>query len=199
MKKLVIAALAALCVFAVSCGNQSNKKDNVNNDAVNELVKDIEANSQGGIVGYTGNAGDALKTLDDKNFASIVKTIFGVDVKTPDGFKVYSAKSPNKVNNAELLFTKEGAIDEEAIKKNLVEQLLKVTEDGLYTLDLDFDTLKMTKGDKIESFDDFKAKAAGKTLYYVFGGKGIQAACSANSKPEGTSTVSYNFTLTTVN
>ena len=199
MKKLVLAAAAAVvCLLAVSCGNQSNNKSsNKDNNALEQLVDEIEANSEGGIVGYTGDAGAALKTLDDSNYAAIVKTIYGVNIKPADSWKLYSAKSPNKVNNANIMFTNEGEIDETAVKNDFVEQLLNITEDGVYTIDLDFDTLKLSKGDKIESFEDYLEKAPGKSLYYVYGGKGIQA--SASTRSSATSTVEYSFTLTTIN
>ena len=202
MKKIFIAALAAsLCMMAVSCGNNSGSKSGnkgTGSEAIDELVKEIEESSKdGGIVGYTGDAGAALEKLDDKNYVSVIKQVFGVDVAPQAGWTVYSAKSPNKVNNADVIYTNEGEVDSQAISKAFCEQILAVTEDGMYTTDMDYNTFKISKGTKIESFEDYMANAMGQNVYYVYGGKGIMA--SANTRSSAKSTIEYTFTLTTIN
>lgn len=199
MKKIVIVAMAAaMCVFAVSCGNNKSNKDNGGNGAAESLAKEIAENTpEGAIVGYTGDAAADLKKLDATNYQSIVKGIFGVDVTPQEGWTVYKAKSPNGVNNADIIFTKEGDIEEQEVKRAFVNQLLEVSEDGVYTLNIDFDTFAISKGDKIESFEDFVEKASGKSLYYVYGGKGIQGSASARSASK--SVVEYQLCLTQIN
>lgn len=206
MKKTLISVSAAvLCIVAVSCGNRSGKNDNANGDidskAVKELAKEIEKSSKdGGIVGYTGDAGAALKTMDSDNFLPIVKGIFGVDVTPLDGWTVYQAKSPNKVNNASVIYKNAGPVDGDAVQKAFFDQVLACAEDGVNTLELDFNTFKISKGEAVASLEDYKAKALsqGKTIYYKYGGKGIQASCHARST-ETASVIEYSFGLVSVN
>ena len=201
MKKILSAAFAAiLCLMSASCGNNASKSGNkgTGSEALDGFVKEIEESSKdGGIVGYTGDAGAALKKLDDKNYVSVIKQVFGVDVAPQAGWTVYSAKSPNKVNNADVIYTNEGEVDSQAISKAFCEQILAVTEDGMYTTDMDYNTFKISKGTKIESFEDYMANAMGQNIYYVYGGKGIMA--SANTRSSAKSTIEYTFTLTTIN
>lgn len=201
MKKILSAAFAAiLCLMLASCGNNASKSGNkgTGSEALDGFVKEIEESSKdGGIVGYTGDAGAALEKLDGKNYVSIIKPVFGVDVTPQAGWAVYSAKSPNKVNNADVIYTNEGEVDSQAISKAFCEQILAVTEDGMYTTDMDYNTFKISKGTKIESFEDYIANAMGHNVYYVYGGKGIMA--SANTRSSAKSTIEYTFTLTTIN
>ena len=202
MKKIFIAALAAsLCMMAVSCGNNSGSKSGnkgTGSEAIDELAKEIEESSKdGGIVGYTGDAGAALKKLDDKNYVSVIKQVFGVDVAPQAGWTVYSAKSPNKVNNADVIYTNEGEVNSESVSRPFIEQILSITEDGVYVTKTDYNTLKITKGERIESYEDYKSYASGKNIYYVYGGKGIMASVYTRSSAK--STIEYTFTLTTIN
>ena len=201
MKKILSAAFAAiLCLMSASCGNNASKSGNkgTGSEALDGFVKEIEESSKdGGIVGYTGDAGAALKKLDDKNYVSVIKQVFGVDVAPQAGWTVYSAKSPNKVNNADVIYTNEGEVDSQAISKAFCEQILAVTEDGMYTTDMDYNTFKISKGTKIESFEDYMANAMGQNVYYVYGGKGIMASVYTRSSAK--STIEYTFTLTTIN
>ncbi|MCQ2143063.1 MAG: hypothetical protein MJY56_03235 [Bacteroidales bacterium] len=201
MKKILIAAFAAtLCLMSVSCGNNAGKSANkgTGSEALDELVKEIEDSSKdGGIVGYTGDAGAALEKLDDKNYVSVIKQVFGVDVAPQSGWTVYSAKSPNKVNNADVIYSNEGEVDSESITRSFVEQILSIAEDGVYATDTDFNTLKITKGKKIETYEDYKSYACGENIYYVYGGKGIMA--SAYTRSSARSTIEYTFTLAAIN
>ena len=152
MKKILSAAFAAiLCLMSASCGNNASKSGNkgTGSEAIDELVKEIEESSKdGGIVGYTGDAGAALKKLDDKNYVSVIKQVFGVDVAPQAGWTVYSAKSPNKVNNADVIYTNEGEVNSESVSRPFIEQILSITEDGVYVTKTDYNTLKITKGEK---------------------------------------------------
>ena len=201
MKKILSAAFAAiLCLMSASCGNNASKSGNkgTGSEALDGFVKEIEESSKdGGIVGYTGDAGAALEKLDGKNYVSVIKQVFGVDVTPQAGWAVYSAKSPNKVNNADVIYTNEGEVDSQAISKAFCEQILAVTEDGMYTTDMDYNTFKISKGTKIESFEDYMANAMGQNVYYVYGGKGIMASVYTRSSAK--STIEYTFTLTTIN
>ena len=201
MKKILSAAFAAiLCLMSASCGNNASKSGNkgTGSEAIDELVKEIEESSKdGGIVGYTGDAGAALKILDDKNYVSVIKQVFGVDVAPQAGWTVYSAKSPNKVNNADVIYTNEGEVNSESVSRPFIEQILSITEDGVYVTKTDYNTLKITKGEKIESYEDYKSYASGENIYYVYGGKGIMASVYTRSSAK--STIEYTFTLTTIN
>ena len=201
MKKILSAAFAAiLCLMSASCGNNASKSGNkgTGSEALDGFVKEIEESSKdGGIVGYTGDAGAALKKLDDKNYVSVIKQVFGVDVAPQAGWAVYSAKSPNKVNNADVIYTNEGEVNSESVSRPFIEQILSITEDGVYVTKTDYNTLKITKGEKIESYEDYKSYASGKNIYYVYGGKGIMASVYTRSSAK--STIEYTFTLTTIN
>lgn len=203
MKKLIIAALsAALCLAVVSCGNQSGSKNNSNDGidskAAKELAKELEKNaSKGDVVGYTGDAGAALKTIDAQNYAPIVKGIYGVDFPPQAGWTVYKVESLNKVNDAHVTYTIDGQVETEPLRKAFIEHLMSISDDGLYLLELDFNTLKTSKGAKLESYDDFKSKASGKTLYYKHGEKGVQATVHTNSN-EQKSMIEYNLILVSI-
>lgn len=197
MKKVIIVVMAvAMGVLAVSCGNKAKSSDAEN--AVQKLADEIEANTpDGSIVGYTGDAAEGLKKLDKTNFLPIVKGIYGVDITPDANWELKMAHSPNHVNNVEVMWTNPGPIDGDAIKKAIFEQILSITEDGICVLDLDFNTFKLSKGDKLESYEDYKAKASGKTIYYVYKGEGIQADFSADSYDDA-SYIIYKFVLTTI-
>lgn len=203
MKKMIFATMVAITyLLAVSCGNQTGSKGNneggVDPKAAGELTKEVVSNaSKGDVVGYNGDAGTALKTIDTNNYAPIVKGIYGVEFPPQEGWTVYKVESLNKVNDAHVTYTIDGEVDTEPLRKAFVEHLIGISDDGLYLLDMDYNTLKISKGEKLGTYEDFKAKASGKTLYYKHGEKGVQATVhtAANAKK---SMIEYTLVLVSI-
>lgn len=200
MKQILSSCLlTAMGLLAVSCGNQGNKNaEGISQESAEAIAEEIVGDlPEGSTVGYTGDAATDLKNLDETNYVEITKGIFGVDITPQAGWEVYQAKSPNKVNNVDVIFTNAGEVDEDAIISDIFTKCQAVAKDGLYKVDMDWNTGKMSRGEKLADYAALKATGSG-MWFYDYNDMAVLCSPSARSKATK-SFIEYSFTLTKTN
>lgn len=180
MKKIALLILCSIGVILMSsCGN-SNENDN---QAAEEVAKKMDL-PKDGTQGYSGNAGEALKNVTDGNYVTIAKDLFGLNVAPQDGWSLKSAKSPNKVNNLNIVYEMadaDAAI--ETVAKAYFDQCLAVAADGVSSMKLDFNTGALNVGDKFADYDAYKAQSGGSHMWtYDYNDKSVQFTISSWKK-----------------
>ena len=153
MKKVFVALMCmASLVIMTACGGGNAKKDSVG-EAV-EKAKEVKKNAS---------------DLDKGNCLEIAKDNYGVSVPSFDGCEIADAKSMsrNPSRNMDITYKVTGDFDATASKvlSQLFESTSKVSPDGNYKPEMDFNTNKVKfsekKFGKVE--DAFIVNQAGKS------------------------------------
>lgn len=151
MKKILALFLAVSMMFSlVACGG-SEGGTNTDNQGNRQT-------QQGGTQTGTQQGGQApavsLSSISADNYKDIVKQYFGLDI-IDDGWTVTTAKSPNGVNNVDLVFTIPAGTDGEAEIEKYFNQAVKLS--GVWAQEIDWDTFAISKGTQYTDFADFYA------------------------------------------
>ncbi len=149
MKKLLALFLAVSMMFSlVACGG-SEGGTNTDNQGNRQT-------QQGGTQTGTQQGGQApavsLSSISADNYKDIVKQYFGLDI-IDDGWTVTTAKSPNGVNNVDLVFTIPAGTDGQAEIEKYFNQAVKLS--GVWAQEIDWDTFAISKGAQYTDFADF--------------------------------------------
>ena len=164
MRKVLLLILTVfVCMSMIGCkGNPKSKIDN----------HGLKSNIQG-----SDKAGDGLNNVTEKNYAKVLKDNFGIEPIIGDGWKIKEVGSPNKVNNLRIQYTTPIDIDAHAETKKYFDAMLAISTDGIYAVDLNWDTGALTKGDKYTDYEKFKNDY--KSMWsYTYNGRNIQASVS---------------------
>ena len=176
MKKTFTALMClAAVLIMVSCGN--NNTSNTDKGA-KEIAKELEESiDMTGVTGSMTGSKD-LKDLNDDNWAAIFKNISGVEVVPAEGWTLKEAKSPNGVNNLNVVFLVPEDSDMDAVeadvKMDYLEKTLAVAEDGIYPVDMDWNTGTISRGDKYTDAAAFReAFPSAGNWFYDYDGNSI--------------------------
>lgn len=150
----------------------------INTDALNELIDDIS--NSGGERGYVGNEGAALKTVDESNFPEVAKAVYGIDVSEGDGWTILDAESVNGVNDLGINATLSGSATPIELMQLYFERCLSIGD--VFTEEINWDTFVLSKGTKLNSFEEFCTEEAIDTTssyasgswIYDYNGRGVQ-------------------------
>ena len=195
MKKILALFLAVSMMFSlVACGG-SEGGTNTDNQGNRQT-------QQGGTQTGTQQGGQApavsLSSTSADNYKDIVKQYFGLDI-IDDGWTVTTAKSPNGVNNVDLVFTIPAGTDGEAEIEKYFNQAVKLS--GVWAQEIDWDTFAISKGTQYTDFADFYTNENegygdfySVMWLYDYNGKNVQFSYMQ----DGTA-VSMTFTYATLN
>lgn len=177
MKKIALLILCSIGVIMMSsCGNSNENKQ------AEEVAKKMDLPKEG--VHGSENAGDGLQNVTDGNYVGIAKDLFGLNVAAQDGWTLKSAKSPNKVNNLNVVYEMADADAEiETVAKAYFDQCLAVAADGVSSMKMDYNTGALNVGDKFADYASYRAQSDGSHMWtYDYNGKSIQFTISAWKK-----------------
>lgn len=180
MKKIILCAVI-LCTLT-ACGTKETaapsftETEKTTTTAANEMQ------------GYTGTEGASLKNVSNSNYADVAKSLFGIDVSTKSGWELKEAKSPNGVNNLIVSFKAPTDTDGKEIIKAYFDDCIKASGGSIYTQEINWDTMAVSKGETYTDFDAF-FKAEGTSIgslntamwLYEYSGKSVQYSVSCDS------------------
>ncbi len=177
MKKKVLFELLVLimCLTLVGCGS-SEKKSNK------------ETNS-GNIQG-SDEKGANLDNVTEGNYAKVMKDNYGIEPIYGNGWTILEVKSPNKVNNLRVNYKTPKDIDSNEWTKKYFDATLAISTDGIYGVEMDFNTGALSKGPKLSDFDSYIS--GGYTgWYYYWNNRQIQINPSIYA---GDALITFTFT-----
>ena len=178
--KLLIGVLALfMCFTLVGCGGSEEKSN-----------KETDSGNKNEEIHGSDEKGAGLDNVTESNYAKVMKENFGIDPIYGEEWTIKEVKSPNKVNNLRVNYKTPKDIDEEEWTKKYFEATKAVSTDGLYGVEMNFDTGALTKGPKLDSYESYKE--GGYTgWYYYISGKQIQINPSIYA---GDALITFTFT-----
>ena len=182
MKKKILFGLLTLvmCFTLVGCGSSENKSNKESNSG-NSNTEDIHGSD---------DKGAGLDNVTESNYAKVMKENFGIEPIYGEGWTIKEVKSPNKVNNLRVNYKTPKDIDEDEWTKKYFDATAAVSTDGIYGVEMDFNTGALSKGPKLADYDSYKA--GGYTgWYYYINGRQIQINPSIYA---GDALITFTFT-----
>ena len=147
MKKFLksLITIAMVFVFAVAltgCGKETTNNGGNGNQG-----------SNGEYQGNTEGTND-LKNVSSSNYKEVAKSVFGIELKdlTTELEKV---ESPNGVNNLKITYKGSNLKEGKSIFEHYFTQCQKVSNDGLYSIEVNYENYSVSKGTKYESFETY--------------------------------------------
>lgn len=145
----VIALLATVAMFAISCGGGGNKKQT---DDASGKKTDVEAAKE-----LTAKAEDKSVTVD--NWQSFVKKEYGIDAAVPAGWKVGNVNALNFSAEDEIVMIRFEKSGDNASKvadaaKTLFDKTKTLSSEGNLMIDVDVNSGAMKKGKTYTAFED---------------------------------------------
>ena len=168
MKKIIFTITCMICmVMIVACGNK-HKSPSVG--SVKEIVEKLDLPSDGSQSSNSGAA--SLKNVNKDNCMEIAKTQFGIDLSDKSEWTLKDGKSPNGVNNLLLVYTLPEGTEEDVVNEDLFNKCAFVAENGVHAVNMDWNTGKMTRGDKAADYKSLN-KESGSMWFYDYKGQSI--------------------------
>ena len=168
MKKNFLIGLLTLvlCLTLVGCGNDDKKESDTKKDSgSSETIQGSD------------KKGDSLDNVTESNYAKVMKDNYGFEPIYGDGWTVKSVSSPNKVNNLRINYTTPKDIDTDEWTKKYFDATNAISTDGIYAMEMNFDTGALSKGAKLDSYDSYK-EGGYFGWYYTWNGRQIQVNAS---------------------
>ena len=159
----------AIGLFAVSCGGGGSKQSS--GSATTETKTEKAATK-----------GTELKDVDEKNWQSVVKANFGIDIAVPAGWTFKSVKSPNGVNNIIIAMTLGEGTTGKAEGKRLFEATKSLSPHGNYKGKVDWEAETVSASDVVNNFsevDAFTDSDVSATWNFTFNSKMIMVNFAA--------------------
>ncbi|MBR6034175.1 MAG: hypothetical protein IKP28_05545 [Clostridia bacterium] len=147
------------------------------------------SSSSGSIQG-SEQKGDGLDNVTESNYAKLMKENYGIDPIYGDGWTIKEVKSPNKTNNLRVNYTTPKDIDKEEWTKKYFDATLAISTDGIYAMEMDFNTGALSKGEKCADYEKY-SEGGYSGWYYYWDGKQIQVNCSIYP---GDALITFTFT-----
>ena len=164
MKKILVSLFViALCFTLVGCGSKDDKSNSDNGNK--------------GSVQGSDKEGDGLENVTESNYAKVMKENYGIDPIYGDGWKIKEVKSPNKVNNLRVNYSTPKDIDQDEWTKKYFDATMNISSDGIYALEMNFDTGALYKGDKLTDYNQFR-DGYYSGWYYYYNGREVQVNAS---------------------
>lgn len=105
--------------------------------------------------GATDGAEDSLKNVTDKNYITVAKSIFGMEIENHKGWAMKKVESPNKVNNLIIDYDVNEGEDAKSIIETYFDKSKALAKDGVYSYGMNEAYTGMVKKDKYEDFNTF--------------------------------------------
>ncbi len=179
-KTLISLLILVMCFTLVGCGSKENKEKNETNNG-NNNSEEIHGSDE---------KGAGLDNVTESNYAKVMKENFGIDPIYGDGWTIIEVKSPNKVNNLRVNYKTPKDIDADEWTKKYFDATADISTDGIYGVDMNFDTGALSKGAQLSSFDSYESGGY-MGWYYYWNGKQIQINPSIYA---GDALITFTFT-----